>query len=225
MGKGGCTRHGAPPSDPPIAPTAPKASTRRSTRSAVAQALAALALILTLGTWLSARDEGPAPAAAPEAPVSGASPTRAASAPPTPQRSALDEGILSPGRHSLIAEGVTFSFRVPRWGWENHGDTYLSSSTPGGGVQDAEAIIYWTQISGGDHAHPCGQCGARPWGAWPTGQPTQQARPGPSTCRDQRTSPSAGAPPNAWCSGFVETSRANPDSSTPGRGQTLVVPS
>jgi hypothetical protein len=156
---------GAPPSDPPMAPTAPKASTRRSTRWAVAQVLAALALILTLGTWLSARDEGPAPPAAPEAPVSGASPTPAASASPAPRGNGLDEGILSPGRHSPIADGVSFSFRVPRWGWENHGDTYLSSSTPGGGVQDAEGIIYWTQISGGDHAHPCGQWWGSPLGS------------------------------------------------------------
>ncbi|HEY6566282.1 MAG TPA: hypothetical protein VI341_02085, partial [Actinomycetota bacterium] len=91
------------------------------------------------------------------------SPTPLASPSPMSAEVGLDVGPLSVGRHPLITEGVPFSFSVPTSGWENHGNVYLSKSVVG--PQGADAIIYWTSISDGDHAESCGQWWGSPVGS------------------------------------------------------------
>ena len=65
-------------------------------------------------------------------------------------------------RPMLTEAGVRFSFRVPR-SWERF-STLPTKKSPGGpislnksseGPQDADAIIYWTSFTNGDHADPC----------------------------------------------------------------------
>ena len=61
--------------------------------------------------------------------------------------------VLSPGRHSVVVDGVAFSFEVPGEGWEQFGDVSLNSSFTRG--QAAEAIIYWTKFPGGAIVDAC----------------------------------------------------------------------
>jgi hypothetical protein len=70
---------------------------------------------------------------------------------------------LPVGQHTLNAEGVPFSFRVPTSGWWRSGDLYISKSTVG--PQGAEATIYWTSISEGAYAEPCRQWWGSPVGS------------------------------------------------------------
>jgi hypothetical protein len=77
--------------------------------------------------------------------------------------SVLPAGPLGIGRHSLTVEGVPLSFSVTTSGWERKGRLYVSKSTVG--PQDAEAIIYWTSISDGVYADPCGQWWGSPVGS------------------------------------------------------------
>ncbi len=67
----------------------------------------------------------------------------------------------------MVAEGVPFSLRVPTRGWWRYGDLYISKSLDGKGVDgrsDAEAIIFWTDVSEGDYAEACGQWWGSPDG-------------------------------------------------------------
>jgi len=130
--------------------------------------LAAAVLIVTLGSWLKAREERPAPG-----PSTGAagfdSPSPVTLSSPATGDVGLREGPLTVGRHTLTAEGIPFSFRLPSAGWENHGNIYISKSSVG--AQGAEGIIFWTSIVDGAHAEPCGQW----WGA-PPGSTADYAR-------------------------------------------------
>jgi hypothetical protein len=150
-----------PRSEPP--PPDPLGSSRRPSRSIIVFALAAL-VIVTLGTWLRAGGEGSIRTVSTDGAVSG---TPTGDGLPTPVHSPSDRASnpgsserLRIGTHSLIVEGVPFSFDVPARGWERFSDLYISKGMLGS--QGAEAIIYWTGI-GGPHAHPCGQW----WGAPP----------------------------------------------------------
>ncbi|MDH4111311.1 MAG: hypothetical protein OEV60_01350 [Actinomycetota bacterium] len=117
--------------------------------------MAALVLVVTLGSWLKSNEERSGRAASTDDtsafPVVSPSPTLGAVA--------LLEGPLDVGWHTVVAEGVPISFRLPAPGWENHGNTYISKSSVG--PQDAEAIIFWTRVWKGEHARACGQW----WGA------------------------------------------------------------
>ncbi len=125
-------------------------------------------LIVTLGSWLKAREERPAPA-----PPTGAAGVASASPVISPSPATGDvglrEGPLKKGRHALTADGVQFSFRLPTTGWENHGNIYISKSSAG--ARGAEGIIFWTSISDGAHAEPCGQ-----WWGSPPGSTADYAR-------------------------------------------------
>jgi hypothetical protein len=75
---------------------------------------------------------------------------------------------LSVGRHAMTAEGVPISLRVPTKGWWRYGDLYISKSWGGtslGGRNDAEAIIFWTDVDKGDYAKACGQWWGSPDGS------------------------------------------------------------
>jgi hypothetical protein len=81
---------------------------------------------------------------------------------PTPSSTGLIEGPAI-GRHAVTEEGVTFSFRVPTYGWERFGSVSTDTSARGPisinksivGPQGAEAIIFWTSFPKGDYADPC----------------------------------------------------------------------
>jgi hypothetical protein len=68
--------------------------------------------------------------------------------------------FLRIGRHSLTVEGVPLSFSVSTRGWARYGNLYIGKSTVG--PSGADAIIYWTSVSDGAHAEPCGQWWSSP---------------------------------------------------------------
>jgi hypothetical protein len=57
------------------------------------------------------------------------------------------------GRHSVVVDGVRFSFRVPTSGWEPYGTVQISKSIAG--PQGAEAVIFWAAYPEGADANPC----------------------------------------------------------------------
>jgi hypothetical protein len=128
--------------------------------------VAALALTIPLGIRLSANEEGAAPASsdapAHETPANDDSPTPVVSPSPTTARVRFAE-FLRIGRHSLTVEGVPLSFSVPTRGWARYGKLYISKSSVG--PSGADAIIYWTSVSDGALAEPCGQWWGSPVGS------------------------------------------------------------
>ncbi|MGB7859227.1 MAG: hypothetical protein WBM90_01885 [Acidimicrobiia bacterium] len=67
------------------------------------------------------------------------------------------QGDFLLGRHTLTAEGVSFSVDVSAMGWEPwsiDGGTWLISKSTHG-PQDAEAVIFWAGFPDGTYADPC----------------------------------------------------------------------
>ena len=58
----------------------------------------------------------------------------------------------SVGKHTRIVDGVSFSFTVPSFGWEQFGSISINKSIVG--PQGAEGIIFWTSPDG-DNADAC----------------------------------------------------------------------
>jgi hypothetical protein len=128
---------GSPPPDPDTA-----GPNGRSARSGVLSVLAALALIVTLGTWLEASP-----------PVEGA-PTPSPSPSPSSSHSPdVPVEVATVRTHTQTAGGVTLSFTASRQGWERHDRFSMNRSVVG--PQGAEAIIFWTGFPDGGLAHPC----------------------------------------------------------------------
>jgi hypothetical protein len=50
-------------------------------------------------------------------------------------------------------QGITFSFRSPAAGWEQHGRISVNKSRIG--PQGAEGIVWWASFPDGDRADPC----------------------------------------------------------------------
>jgi hypothetical protein len=73
------------------------------------------------------------------------------------------QGDLPVGRHSLIVEGISFSFDVPTPGWERFGNISLNKSAIG--PQGAEGIVYWTGFPDGVLADLCPDLISLPAGA------------------------------------------------------------
>ena len=75
-------------------------------------------------------------------------------------------------RHAVKEQGVRFSFRVPRVGWERFSSISTDKSAGGPismnksivGPQGAEAIIFWTSFPDGDYADPCARLLSPPVG-------------------------------------------------------------
>jgi hypothetical protein len=57
-------------------------------------------------------------------------------------------------RHINTADGPTFSFSLPTYGWEQFGSISINKSETG--PQGAEAIIYWSSFPDGNYADPYG---------------------------------------------------------------------
>ena len=153
---------------PPAADAEGSPSSTRSGRSPLALALAALVLIVILGTWLKTQEDRLAPAASTDG-VEQGRPLESVGLPPpdgTPSpllsEGASIQGPLLDKRGTATVENVSFSFRVPTSGWEVHG-TYISKSTVG--PQGAEAMVYWTSIADGPLIRSCGQWWSSPVGS------------------------------------------------------------
>jgi hypothetical protein len=128
-----------PRSDRPISTTASGEASGPSARSVIAFVLAALVVIVILGTWLEAT------------PVRNGSPTSAAPPSSTPANAGPIEG--PPLRtHAPIVDGVRLSFLAPT-SWEHHDRFSMNRSVVG--PQGAEAVIFWTSFPDGGMAHPC----------------------------------------------------------------------
>ena len=130
----------SPQSDPPRSPTDPVGSSGPSARSVVGFVLAALVLIVTLGTWL---DGSPA---ATEAPTPDESPMSTPADADVVQDPVIREYALTDG-------GVPLSFSTSAPGWEQHDRFSLNRSAMG--PQGAEAVIFGAEFPDGGLAHPC----------------------------------------------------------------------
>jgi hypothetical protein len=133
-------------SDPGPSSTDPLEPARRSEGPVVAFVLVALVTVMVV-TSLKANE--PPTAAAPSHDDSTAS--IFSSIPSLARTSSIKP--LPTGRHAVNVDGVPFSFRVRRRGWERFEAISINTSTDG--PQAAEAIIFWTGFPDGDHADPC----------------------------------------------------------------------
>ena len=130
----------------------------RSNRSVVAFVVTALVLVLTLGTWFEAHD-------ATSATTSHGPPTPIVDPSPTP---GTDDALEITDTRALARTvgGVSLTFRVPRSGWTNgpivhppdggefrQGGFAITKDT--GGFQAAEAVVFWTSFSEGEHVDSC----------------------------------------------------------------------
>lgn len=84
---------------------------------------------------------------------------------PSPTAAAFPPaGELAVGaRHSMIREGVPFSFSVPTSGWISNGDWGIDKSTGVG--PDGAGFIFWPDTPVGVFADPCAHVQAPPIGA------------------------------------------------------------
>jgi hypothetical protein len=157
----------SPLSTPSPSPGDAREPNGRSARSTVAFVLAALVLIVVVGSWLNRDGERSAPAvstgASPRSTQTGDS-FSTLSPPPSPRTATIDSArLVGIGRQSLTVKGISFSFSVPSGGWARFGDLYISKSTVS--VQEADAIIFWTDVGRSKYAVACGQWWGSPVGS------------------------------------------------------------
>jgi hypothetical protein len=139
-------------------------------RRPTAASVAVLTVLAAALLWLVVTDEGAPSVGAPSPEPTFASPTP--HVPEDVDQTTVEAGpevSVAPGRHAINVEGVPLSFDIPADGWHRKGALYLSKSPGGSG--EAEALLYWTVVSGGTYARECGQ-----WWGSPPGSTLQYVR-------------------------------------------------
>jgi hypothetical protein len=160
----------SPPSNPAPPASEPAEAPGRNDRWVAAFVLASIVVAVTLGTWLKTHTDRLVPSTRSDVSLGETPPGDISSSPSsTPERgpSETPEGVgsIDPAgivRRTVTVGSVPMSFRVPT-SWESFGGISINKSAFG--PQDAEAIIFWTSMSDGSFAEPCGQWWASPEGS------------------------------------------------------------